>query len=257
MMKNLLLKNLIVTFVTGVAILLTPKTSVAQVNPRFLTEVAESCQKDVFSSEYHQQMGYKGGVDPNYSGADSYLSNCIQGRYFYLQVISKLPWLVSSGEMLLGYPGQVAVSQMAYKETTNLLDCLASQDNSSQECTKTNFRGLYNDRYNGRWRAFGENGYNNFYINHSFYAYMCPSCYLAYNNNPSRKRMIGAFIEWFMKLESSQKKELMSILGDEQTHRNNRNNMIQEAHKAWQEYQIIRQRLTEEEKERRIRELFE
>ena len=57
MMKSLLLKSLIATCVTGISILLTPKTSVAQVvDINFLKEVAESCQKDIFSSEYYKSM---------------------------------------------------------------------------------------------------------------------------------------------------------------------------------------------------------
>lgn len=43
--------------VSSIAILSTAKASMAQVNMDFLTEVAESCQKDVFSEEYYQQMG--------------------------------------------------------------------------------------------------------------------------------------------------------------------------------------------------------
>jgi hypothetical protein len=58
MMKNFALKSFVVTCVTGIAILLTPKTSVAQVNMSLLTEVAQSCQKDLLSPQYFQQMGF-------------------------------------------------------------------------------------------------------------------------------------------------------------------------------------------------------
>ncbi len=52
-MKNIAFKSLIAACIASVAVLATAKASVAQVNMSFLTEVAESCQKDVFSSEYY------------------------------------------------------------------------------------------------------------------------------------------------------------------------------------------------------------
>lgn len=265
MMKSLLLKSIIATCVTGISILMTPKASVAQVNMSFLKEVVESCQKDIFSSEYHQQMGYKGGVNPNSDEADNYLRNCIEARYSYLKVISKLPWLISTGEILPGYPGVVAVTEMAYKITpvyknTDLLDCLASQDVSSQECTNTNYQllGLYPKErsHDGKLRMFPEQGKRSS-ARHSFYAYLCPSCYVSYNNNPSQKIMVEAFQGWFLQLESSQKKELLSILGGKGTAIGYRNNLRAKASEAWREYTGERRRMAEAEQERKRRELLE
>ena len=48
----------------------------------------------------------------------------------------------------------------------------------------------------------------------------------------------------------------LKILGDEQTQQNNRRSMKQEANDAWNEYTAIRERMAEEEKERRRRELL-
>lgn len=201
-------------------------------------------------------MGNKADLTLINRYTDTLLSSCIKSRYFYLQVISKLPWLVSTEEMLPGYPSAVAVSGVAHQRIfskLNILDCLASQNSESQECTKANsfFAALYSGNINISTHSL---------LNDEdvpLFAYTCPSCVVVYNNNPSGRKMVGSFIKWFIKFEPSQKKELMSILGDEQNQRNNRNNMRQEAHKAWQEYQTIRQRLAEEEKERRRRELFE
>ena len=268
MIKNLLLKSLIAASATSVAILSTPEVSMAQVNTSFLTEVAESCQKDVFSSEYYQQMGNKADLTLINRYTDTLLSSCIKSRYFYLQVISKLPWLVSTEEMLPGYPSAVAVSGVAHQRIfskLNILDCLASQNSESQECTKANsfFAALYSGSINISTHSLLNLEYVQLFAYTCpscvvvYNAYTCPSCVVVYNTNPSGRKMVGSFIKWFIKLEPSQKKELMSILGDEQNQRNNRNNMRQEAHKAWQEYQTIRQRLAEEEKERRRRELFE
>ena len=271
-MKNFVLKSVIATYVAGIAILCTPKASVAQVDMSLLTEVATSCQEDVFSLEYYQQLGHKEGVNQNHGSADEYLRDCIESRYFYSLTLSKSPWLASTEKMLPGYPGSVAISQIAYVMDPNgkpsyagykpliehsyFLDCLASQDVDSKECKDPrSFGGLYGT-YGLEPRKFNLFTFN-FRLRDNFHAYICPSCYVAYNNYPSRTRMVGSFMEWFMKLEPSRRKELMSILGDEQTQRDNRFNMRREARRAWEEYKAIRRRIAEEEKERRRRELFE
>ena len=261
-MKNFVLKSLIATCVTGIAVLLTPKTSVAQVNMGLLSEVVGSCQKDVYSLEYYNEklgLTHITYVTKNWEQGEQY---CISSRYFHSLVLSKLPWLASAGEMLPGYPGSVAVSQIAITMIPRLyripytqinypnkfLDCLITQNSYSEECTNTGYG----------WYA-GGNPDDSVKRDsaHSMIAWMCPSCYVAYNNYPSAKRMVGSFIEWFMKLEPSHRKELMSILGDEQTQRNNRVNMRKEARRAWEEYKVIRKRIAEEDKEQRRRELFE
>ncbi len=140
-----------------------------------------------------------------------------------------------------------------------MLDCLASKNKDSEECTNSSFS-------QGTFYRFGEidtpskfnllSGYQTSIETTVRLGYTCPSCVVAYNNNPSGRKMIGAFIEWFTKLEPSQKKELMSILGDEQVQINNRASIQNEAAKAWNEYTALRQRMAEEEKERRRRELL-
>ena len=263
MMKSLLLKSIIATCVTGISILLTPKASVAQVNMRFLIEVTKSCQKDLFSMEYHQQMGHNKFINKDYSGVDRYLRYCIESRYFYLLAISKLPWLVQTKEMLPGYPGAVAVSQIAYmysnSDGISLVDCLSSRDSNSEDCrmhldtSGRVFQGLYPSSYSSTRKM------NLFkYVEDSRFAYLCPSCYSVYNNNPSERKMIDAFMEWFRKLESSQRKELVSVLlGGEQKPKNNRINMNEEIAKAWEEFKAVRRRIAEEEKQQKRRELFE
>ena len=262
-MKNIVFKSSIAACITSVAILSTAKASMAQVDMSFLTEVAESCQKDVFSEEYYQQMGINEVVSPTSEDSDYYVDNCIKSRYFYLLVISKLPWLVSTNEMLPGYLGSVAISRIAYENDfnqSNMLDCLASKNKDSQECTNSSFdRNTFYNSFLSKdaSRKFDSIiGYPNDIQPTLRLAYTCPSCVIAYNNNPSRRQMIGAFIEWFTKLKPSQKKELMSILGDEEAQLANRTSMRKEADKAWNEYTALRQRLTEEEKEQRRRELL-
>ncbi len=165
--------------------------------------------------------------------------------------------------MLPGYLGSVAISRIAYDNNSiyqsNLLDCLASKNKDSQECTNSSFDEDTFYKFNSKDipRKFDSIiGYPNDIQPTLRLAYTCPSCVIAYNNNPSRRQMIGAFIEWFTKLKPSQKKELMSILGDEEDQLTNRTSMKEEADKAWNEYTALRQRLAEEEKERRRRELL-
>ena len=144
-MKNSIFKSLLATCVAGIAIVCTAKPSVAQVDISLLTEVASSCQKDVNSFEYYNS---KLGLSISRSDIDSYGDNhtnyCIQTRYFYSQILSQFPWLTSAGEMLPGYPGSVAVSEIAASTNGNhfmahsvkygstdssaFLDCLSTLD---------------------------------------------------------------------------------------------------------------------------------
>lgn len=263
-MKNFVFKNLVAACVAGTAIFLTPKPSVAQVDKSLLTEVASSCQDDVFSKEYYRKLGRHNSTfsrlnpdDFNESIVYELLSKCIKSRYFYSLILYKFPWLASTAEMLPGYPGLVAVSLIADNNygvefNSGIIDCLVSQDENSDECYRShNLRGMSGGNRVDSSRELNVPG------NGNSYAYLCPSCYVTYNNYPSGRRMIGAFMEWFMGLEASRRKELVSILGDEQTVRINRAKMNKEADKAWDEYKTIRQRIAEEEKERRRRELFE
>ena len=261
MMKTFVFKTLVATCVAGTAIFLTPKPSVAQVDKSLLTEVASSCKRDVFSTEYYQQLGHNSKFNPDDSyeaQLDNLLSQCIKSRYFYSLVLYKFPWLASTAEMLPGYPGLAAVSLIADNNygysggfNSGIIDCLASQDENSDECYQSyNLRGLFEGQqvdYSSKLNVLSDGSY----------AYVCPSCYVTYNNYPSGRRMIGAFMEWFMGLEASRKKELVSILGDEQTVRINRANMNEEADRAWDEYKELRERIAEEEKAQRRRELFE
>ena len=252
MMKNFVFKNLVATCAAGIAIFLTSKASVAQVDKSLLTEVASSCQQDVLSTEYYQQLGHQKGFIPGDYYEDDLLSKCITSRYFYSLVLYKFSWLASTEEMLPGYPGSAAVALIVSEvpvsaAVIDVMDCLASQDKNSKECTDSySLKNLY--------QGHADNSYK---YDSPGYSFMCPSCYVAYNNYPSGRKMIGAFIEWFMKLEPSRRKELVSILGDEPTQKSNVKIMLEESHSAWYEYEDTRERIAEEEKEQRRRELFE
>lgn len=269
-MKNSIIKSLLATCVAGITIVCTQKPSVAQVDMNLLTEVATSCQKDVNSSEYYNN---KLGLSISRSDIDSYGDNhtnyCIRTRYFYSQILSQFPWLTSAGEMLPGYPGSVAVSELAastgssynmarsikYANNANssaFLDCLSTLDTYSEECRKS---GALGTLYYAEYQKFDTSVKSNH--SSSYKGWVCHSCFVAYNNNPSGRKMLGSFMEWFMALEPSQRKELMFVLGEEKTQANNRLNMKKEAYQAMEEYNAIRERIAREEKEQRRRNLFE
>lgn len=86
-MMKFTVKGLIALFVTSSALLLTPMRSDAQVNMKTLSEVAKSCQNDVFSTDYYKQMG----LDINVKSLNSdffSLGNCLYARYHYSLVLS-------------------------------------------------------------------------------------------------------------------------------------------------------------------------
>lgn len=269
-MKNSILKSLLAICVAGIAIICTPKSSVAQVDMSLLTEAASSCQKDVNSSEYYNnklRLSLKEFeiFSTKYSSAQ-YRNECIYFRYFYSQILSQFPWLTSAGEMLPRYPGSVAVSELAgninhfgrdsiassYLGTATdpylFLDCLSTLDSESEECAKDRaLRTLY----------YGSPNYPEKSNNPStFKGWVCPSCFVAYNNNPSKRKMLDSFIEWFMSLEPSQRRELMSVLGDNKAQTANRDQMRIESSQAVREYNAIRKKVAQEEKEQRRRNLF-
>ena len=83
--------------VTSSALLLTPMRSDAQVDMKVLSQVAESCQKDTFSPDYYKKINF------SRIGSNGYkVSFCIDYRYHYLLILSKFPWLASSGELVEG-----------------------------------------------------------------------------------------------------------------------------------------------------------
>ena len=160
---NNIITILISTFAVGTSILFAPKANAVQIDMSLLTETAGSCQKDVNSFEYYNS---KLGLSINESeikakGDRYYRNKCIQSRYFYSQILSQFPWLASAEEMLPGYPGSVAVSELAankdfkgysphimarsvandYTHPSTFIDCLSTLDTYSEECRKRDALG--------------------------------------------------------------------------------------------------------------------
>ncbi|MEH2454548.1 hypothetical protein [Nostoc sp.] len=255
-MINFTFKSLIVLIVTSSALLLTPMRSDAQVNMNRLAQVAKSCQEDILSSNYYKRMGF----DTN--SINSYLKNsynqeqairyCIYSRYHYSLLLTKHPWLDSTGEILPGYPGSVVVASLVNvfgsSDKTSILDCIANQDVSSQECSLTGSKI-------GSGGSF-INTIPNWYI--SCKLNVCPSCVIAPDEvSGSREEILKAFIKWFLTLEKTQRREVISLLGDGDEARELRAVIMGESSAALKKYLEVRQRVEEQEQEQRRQEVLD
>lgn len=259
-MIKLAIKGLFVLLVTNLTLLLTSQSSSAQVNMQLLVQVAKSCQEDVVSPEYYNKIHFdlnsselvERVIKDDYNG---YLSLCIRSRYHYALIVSKLPWLSSAKEIVPGYPSSVAVAALtneltkSYRRPGYILDCIASQNASSQECMAANFYGLAFD-YKVREINFFRS------TSGSYLIYVCPSCTVAHDDIDSKDKMITAFVQWFLTLDQTHRREIMSILGDEDNQFYNREQINSEAEKSVHEYQIVRQRVEQQEQEQRRQEIL-
>ncbi|MGI8502088.1 MAG: hypothetical protein ACR2LR_13270 [Hassallia sp.] len=253
-MMKFTVKSLITLIVTSSALLLTPMKSDAQVNMKILANVAKSCQEDVLSSNYYKRMRFDtnniNGYLKNTYNQQQAIKYCILYRYHYSLVLTKYPWLGSTGEILPGYPGSVDVASLAIlfnsSDKTSILDCIANQDVSSEECSLTRSHaggGYFRDRVQ-EW-------YKSYKIN------VCPSCVVAHDEvSGSGEEILKAFIKWFITLEKPQRRELISLLGDGDEARELRQALINQSSEAVNEYSRVRARVQEQEQERRRQELL-
>ena len=252
------IKSLVAIAVTSSALLLTAQSSNAQVNMKMLSEVAKSCQEDAASVDYYQKMGIEqeGTQDLAESlknDPTSFIKRCIFDRYHYSLVNSKFTWLQSTGEMLPGFPGSVAVAAIAAQFPNymhlKLLDCIVTQDASSKECELASIYNLSRGRYKHR-ENFGY-PYRNQYL-----IYVCQSCVVTHDDILSKQKIMNSFIQWFLTLDKPQRRELMSILGDESSAQGLRDYTQSEASQAVIEYQEARERVQKQEQEKRRQELL-
>jgi len=255
-MKKLALQISLTILATCSGIFVNPQSASAQVDMSLLTEVAKSCQKDAKSAKYYKQMGFDNNIIQSGIGSSNSSEVCIYARYWYSLVQSKFPWLVSTGNIMPGYPGSVAVSLIvspyAYGSRlgdSSLLDCIVSQDPSNDRCISA--IGIFSDN------KIRNKGLNRFYHDpNSLAIYMCPSCVVAHDNVSSPRRMRGSFIQWFLKLDKPTRRKVMSILGDDQEATTNRSEIIQETDRALAEYREISRKVAQEEQDRRRREVI-
>ena len=252
-MRNFTIKSLITLLITSSALLLTPMKSDAQVNMTKLAQVAKSCQEDMFSSNYYKRMGFDTNSINRYL-RNSYnqeraITDCISSRYHYSLVMTKYAWLDSTGEILPGYPGSVLVGSLANDfegmyHTTSILDCIANQNLSSEKCPLVASFIANGTVFRGEW----------------FYHYtvnVCPSCVVAHDELlGSKKEIFKAFIQWFLTLEKTQRRELISLLGDGDEASKLRLAIISESKAAVKKYWEVRQDVQEQEQERRRQEVL-
>ena len=215
-----------------------------QVNRKRLAEVTKSCQQDVYSKEYYQQMLLD--VD---QWDNNNLEKCIYCRYYSYLILDKFPELASTGDILPGYPGYVAVGQIASifiapGDIIQLLNCIIANDTSSHVCS------------NSRRISQGTKYRSNNLIS-SYLPYVCPSCVVAHDEvSGSGEVILKAFIKWFLKLDKPQRREVISLLGDDDKASKLRWSLNEESDKAVKEYRETRARVQQQEQERRRRELL-
>lgn len=246
-----MIKSLLTILVTSSALLLTATSSSAQVNIKALSEVAKSCQEDASVSKYYAQMN----IDIHGYDASGPLQECIRHRYHYSQVLSKLHWLNSSGEMLPGYPGSVAVAALSLPTPldVNIVDCIATQDASSKECQDNiaRFRIIARGFEYRKNNSLASTDFDNYII------FVCPSCVVAHDDVVDKQKMIAAFINWFLSLEKPRRKELIStILGNETLAYETRYNMDKEAWAAISKYEETSKMVEQQSLEQRRQELL-
>ncbi|MEH2387582.1 MAG: hypothetical protein V7K14_17745 [Nostoc sp.] len=254
-MINFTVKSLIALVVTSSALLLTPMKSDAQVNMNRLVQVAKSCQEDILSSNYYKQMGFDTNDIDYYlkksSKQQEAITNCIYSRYHYSLVLTKYPWLDSTGEILPGYLGSVVAGSLASvfgsSDKTSILDCIANQDVSSNECSETRSKISRVSSF----KHMDQYWYTSYTIN------VCPSCVVAYDEvSGSQTEILKAFIKWFLTLDKTQRRELISLLGDGDQARELRLVIISESNTAVKKYWEVRQGVQEQQQERRRQELL-
>jgi hypothetical protein len=254
-MKKTPFKVLLTILIACSGILIKPQIALAQVDMSILAEVAQSCQQDALSSKYYKKMLFDDDTIKNFDKID-YISVCIYNRYHHSLMMSKFPWLTSAGEIIPNYPGSVAVSLMSssqlyqYRDQTLLIDCIASQNSSSQECLNSPAHRAFNldgkkIRDANRWSRIEE-----------AYVYICPSCVIAHDDDPSGQSMVRGFIKWFISLDKSKKREVISFLGEEDQSFTIRRNLQEEADRAVKEYQETREKIKRQEINRRREEVL-
>ncbi|MHC5765624.1 MAG: hypothetical protein ACYTXI_08325 [Nostoc sp.] len=246
-------KGLITLVLTSSALFLTPIRSDAQVNMNRLVKVAKSCQEDVLDPNYYKRMGLPLNdiYFQNKSIIQKRITSCINSRYHYSLILTKYPWLDSTGEILPGYPGSVLVGSLAkyfdgVYHTTSILDCIANQDLSSEKCSLV-----------ARSIASGTAFRNVQYFERYYTVNVCPSCVVAHDElSGSEKEIFKAFVQWFLTLETTHRRELISILGDGDEASELRYAIISESNAAVNKYWEVRQGVEEEEQERRRQEVL-
>ncbi|MBN3888251.1 MAG: hypothetical protein HWQ43_03420 [Nostoc sp. JL31] len=133
-----------------------------------------------------------------------------------------------------------------------LLDCLASQDASSKECDETMLKSIARDSAISSCQDVDSRHFNG----DCYLVYVCPSCVISHNEISSRRMILNAFIKWFIALDNKQRREIISVLRDENESKHLSGQILEEAFTAALKYEEVKQRVDEQEQERRRQELL-
>ncbi|MEH2390571.1 MAG: hypothetical protein V7K21_02495 [Nostoc sp.] len=133
-----------------------------------------------------------------------------------------------------------------------LLDCLASQDASSKECDETMLKSIARDSAISSCQDVDSRHFNG----DCYLVYVCHLCVIFYNKIISRKMILNALIKWFLALDNKQRREIISVLRDENESKNLSGQIFEEAFAAAVKYEEVKQRVDEQQQERRRQELL-
>lgn len=266
-MRNITIKYLTRILLACCFIFIKSENSMAQVNIKLLTEVSKSCQDDTKNPEYYKQMGFGDYVISNLVNStrilDESLERCVFHRYHHSLVQSNIPWLGSSGEIVPGYPGSVAISLMALErmdEHDLYIDCIIDGDPSSDKCYYLT-RSFPNSVAE---LPHGDKSITSSYFSSSGglihlspkYIYRCPSCVIAINNISSDKELTKSFVQWFLKLDKNRRKLILSIIENDSEAISKRTKIGKESERAVEKYIEMRKKIREESQEHKRRELI-
>lgn len=226
----------------------------AQVNKKLLTDVIKSCHKDM-NNDYFESMGIK--TRENISKEfDFYLrKECIRSRYRHSALIEKMPWLLSSGEIVQGYSASVAIHIILVlgrdsigsgpgieSLSDKVLSCFVSQDPSSDSCRNSLYvlRDQTNYRGQGIWNI------------DVLLPDICPKCVIAHDDNASVEITRGT-IKWFLSLDKTKRREIISLLSSREILVKD---LKEQENNAVKLYEGALDKIEQEGKERRRRDLL-
>ena len=230
--------------------------SQAQVNKQLLSDVIKSCQRDM-SIDYFMRMGIL-VRELNTEPSSQSQKTCIWLRYYYGSVIEQLPWLPDSGEIVPGYSasvalssiaGSVALSSIAGSATEEkILECVTSKDfDGRNECSWIKIKLYYNyiDEQYRKIRQIVDTEADKFLPN------VCPKCVVAHDD-ASRSELNRGFINWFLSLDKSKRRDVVSFLSSNDIRRNLYNKTLMAA----TAYQDALTKIEQDEKAQRRRNLL-
>ena len=247
-MKGFNFKSVLATLTFSVIALLSFQSpSQAQANKKLLSDVIKSCHRDM-NDEYFKKMGTR--IYPS-SQTDWFNNECIYRRYYYESVIEQLPWLSSSGEILPNYLASVAVANISFPypvSENTIIECLTKKTFSrGSECS---WIWRMNDvRFDGHTQY---KDYAEFYLANEFLPYVCPKCVVIHDDS-SESELGRGFINWFLSLDKSKRRDLVSFLSGANSLRRD---SFDKAEIALRAYANALKKIEQDDKEQRRRNLL-